>query len=145
MDSIFQPLLPGFQERGGVPARLPAKLPELGQGKDPLYAVLGHADRNAYTIYLSFTPDCNGASVCRLGTLSGQALSALGSKKNAKARANAVRLANGTIGVYAQSECGANCSDSVVRWREGAAEYSAGVKGGSREDVLQLANSCLKR
>ena len=126
-----------LQAKVSIPLRLPAKLPDLGQGTDPVYAIVEQARLIPTAFVLGFTPDCNGASVCRIGSLSG---AAAGQKK---LRGKAVRLIRGITGRYAEAECGANCSDSVVSWREGRNQYSVGVKAGSQADAAALANATL--
>jgi hypothetical protein len=136
-DRVFQPVLGALQQKCPVRLRLPAHVPDLGQGNDPVYGVLGEAAVDRYTVYLAFTPDCNGASVCRIASFS-----AGPAGKDSAGAGGSVRLPGGRRGVYSEAECGANCSDAVVRWREGAVEYTVGVKGGSRADVVRLANAC---
>ncbi len=136
VDPVFAPVIQDLHGKVGIPLRLPAALPDLGQGSDRVYAVVLHADSQSYSLLLAFTPDCNGASVCRIGSLSG-------AKTSRKVRGKAVRLKKGIIGRYAEADCGANCSDAVVSWREGAYAYSAGVKAGSQADAVGLANSTL--
>jgi hypothetical protein len=138
VDPVFQPLLDKLRQETRVSVRLPAKLPDLGQGSDRVYAVLAHADARSYSVVLAFTPDCNGASFCRLGSLTGSA--AIGKRMAGKR----VRLARGVPGYYTKAVCGANCSDSVISWRQGSNEYTAGVKGGAETDVAALANAVLE-
>ena len=120
-----------------IPLRLPSKLPDLGQGREAVYAIVERAAPRSYSIIIGFTPDCNGASVCRIGTLAG---SPAGRKR---LRGKGVKLKNGVAGRFNEASCGANCSDSIVSWREGANEYTVGVKAGSENDAAALANACL--
>jgi hypothetical protein len=41
----------------------------------------------------------------------------------------------GVTGYYTEGVCGVNCPDSVISWREGPNEYTAGIKGGGETDV----------
>jgi len=136
---IFAPILRELKQSTSVPVRLPDHLPDLGQGQEPLYAVLEFARPAGYSVILAFTPDCNGASVCRVGTLSARRVT-----KGRIARGKRVTLAGGVAGAYREGGCGAGCSDSVVTWRDGTVEYSAGVKAGSETDVVKLANAILQ-
>lgn len=135
---VFAPIVAQLREHTAIPVRLPATLPDLGQGRDPIYAVVEYARKSRYSVILAFTPDCNGASVCRIGTMRARRL-----PKPEPARGKRVRLAGGVSGMYREASCGANCSDSVITWREGNVEYSAGVKAGSEKDVVNLANAIL--
>ena len=137
VDPAFRPVIEELRTKVSIPLRLPAKLPDLGQGSDPVYAIVERATAYSYTIVLGYTPDCNGASVCRIGSLSG---AAAGQKK---LRGKAVRLSRGITGRYTEAECGANCSDSVISWQEGRNQYSVGVKAGSEADAAALANATL--
>jgi hypothetical protein len=135
-DTVFRPIIDELRQKTRIPIRLPAKLPDLGQGPDRIYAVLVHSKPDSYSVVLAFTPDCNGASFCRIGSLTGAA----GSKRRTGKR---IRLARGVTGFYTEGVCGANCSDSVIAWKEGPNEYTAGTKGGSDADVAALANAVL--
>jgi hypothetical protein len=137
VDPVFEAVIEGLYDKAAMPLRLPVKLPDLGQGTDRVYAIVEHAGSASYSVLLAFTPDCSGASVCRIGSFSG---SRAGQKK---LHGKAVRLQKGITGRYTESECGANCSDSVVSWREGPYLYSVGVKAGSQADAVALANSTL--
>lgn len=136
---VFAPILKQLQQGTTIPVRLPGNLPDLGQGQDPIYAVVEFAKPAGYSIILGFTPDCNGASVCRLGTLGARRV-----VKGRSLKGKRVSLARGIVGIYREASCGANCSDSVITWREGAVEYSAGVKAGSEEDARKLANAVVQ-
>lgn len=138
-DPVFRSILGELLQQTRIAVRLPAKLPDLRQGSDRVYAVLAHAEPRSYSVVLAFTPDCNGASFCRIGSLNGSAAS---SKRSTGKR---IRLARGVAGYYTEAVCGANCPDSVISWREGPNEYTAGIKGGSEADVAALANAVLAR
>jgi len=137
VDPVFETVIEDLHAKVKIPLRLPGKLPDLGQGTDAVYAIVERATPYSYSIVLGFTPDCNGGSACRIGSLSG---AAAGHKK---LRGKLVRLKRGITGHYIEGECGANCADSVIRWREGANEYSAGLKAGSEADAAALANAAL--
>lgn len=137
VDPVFRPVIEELQAKVSIPLRLPSRLPDLGQGTDPVYAIVEQAKAHSYAIVLGFTPDCNGASVCRIGSISG----AVAGQK--KLRGKTIRLKGGITGRYVEAECGANCSDSVVSWREGRNQYSVGLKAGSQADAAALANATL--
>jgi hypothetical protein len=136
---VFRSILEKLTRNTDLPVRLPATLPDIGEAGQPVYAIVEEAAPAAYSIILAFTADCNGASVCRIGTLSAKRVSG----KTAVA-GKPVSLTGGRRGFYTESECGANCSDSVVTWREGLVEYSVGFKAANRSDVLSFANAILR-
>ncbi len=135
VDPVFDPVIEGLRAEVAMPLRLSAKLPDLGQGTDRVYAIVEHASSASYSVLLAFTADCNGASVCRIGSLSGSR------SPQKKLHGKAVHLHKGITGRYTEADCGANCSDAVVSWREGPYLYSVSVKAGSQADALALANS----
>ena len=139
VDPVFRPMVDELRQKTRIAVRLPAKLPDLGQGSDRVYAVLARAETGSYSIVLAFTPECNGASFCRIGSLTGSGAS--GKRRTGKR----IRLARGVTGYYTEGVCGANCPDSVISWREGPGEYTAGIKGGREADVAALANAILAR
>jgi hypothetical protein len=137
IDPAFAPVIEDLRSKVAIPLRLPTVLPDLGQGTDRVYTIVQRAESSSYSVLLAFTPDCNGASVCRIGTLSGAKAS------RQRVHGKAVHLKKGITGRYTESNCGANCSDAVVSWREGANAYAARVKAGRRDDAVALANSTL--
>ena len=137
VDPVFRSIVDELRQKTRIAVRLPAKLPDLGQGSDRVYAVLEHAEPGSYSVVLAFTPDCNGASFCRIGSLTGSAASSKRSK------GKQIRLARGVKGYYTEAVCGANCPDSIISWKEGPNEYTAGIKGGGEADVAALANAVL--
>lgn len=138
VDPVFHEILPALNEHTKIPVHLPSRLPDLGQGGDRVYAVLGSATEDAYTIIIGFTRDCSGESACRLATLS-----ALPVSRWAPIVEQSIRLAGGKRAFFHDAECGANCSDSLVRWREHATMYVVGIKAGAKADVIKLANAVL--
>ena len=126
-----------IKAKTSIPVRLPTTLPDLGQGSDRLYWVVDKSGAAGYSVLLAFTQDCNGASFCRAGTLTG----ARAAERITGARR--VSLAKGIRGEFSDSFCAAGCSDAVVRWSQNGVFYSAGVKGGSSKDAIVLANAVI--
>jgi hypothetical protein len=137
VDPAFRPILDQLRQKVQIPVLLPSKLVDLGQGSDRVYAVVTRAEPRSYSIVLAFTADCNGASFCRIGSLTG---SAAGKKRLSGKR---IRLARGVAGYYIEGACGANCEDSVISWKAGPNLYTAGIKGGTAADVSAMANAVL--
>lgn len=135
-DALFQPVIAGIHRQWRLAVRVPAELPDVGARKDTVYAVLGKATRRRYEIVLGFTPDCTGGTACRIGTVSGEA-------SLRKVRGKPVKLANGITGRFQDAECGANCSDSTISWKQGPAWYTVGIKAGHLPELTKMANSAI--
>ncbi len=134
-DALFQPVISKIHRQWSLPIRVPAELPDLGD-KQPAYANLSKATRRRYEIILGFTPDCSGGTACRIGTVSGEVSSR-------QLRGKPVQLANGITGRFQDAKCGANCSDSTIKWKEGPAAYSVGIKAGHLPELTKMANSAI--
>lgn len=135
-DTLFQPVIATIHRQWRLPVRVPTELPDLGDGKQRVYATLGKATRRGYEIILGFTPDCTGGTACRIGTVSGDA-------STRKLRGKAVKLSSGVSGYFLDAKCGANCSDSILSWRQGPASYSVGIKAGRLPELTKIANSAI--
>lgn len=70
VDPLFRSVAASLREKTEIPARLPSRMPDIGQGSGPIYATLKEASPEESIVVIGFVPDCNGASFCRLGTLS---------------------------------------------------------------------------
>lgn len=135
-DALFEPLIPKVHRQWRLPVRVPTELPDLGDAKQRVYAVLGTTTRRGYEIILGFTPDCNGGTACRIGTVSG-------STSARKLRGKRVKLADGVTGYFVDAKCGANCSDSTITWKQAGAVYSMGIKAGRLPGLTKMANSAI--
>lgn len=129
---IFDPIKPALR-RSGVPALLPAFLPQVDR-KHPLPVVLKSAGKSGYNILIATDLPCDGQNNCLYGTLQG-------SVSPFKREGVPVKLNNGIQAEYIDYECHAYCSEAYVRWKQNGFFYSIGIKGGEKNDLLQIANS----
>ncbi|MDQ6705939.1 MAG: hypothetical protein M3Z85_08230 [Acidobacteriota bacterium] len=135
-DALFDPVISKVHRQWRLPVRVPTELPDLGDVKQRVYAALGNSTRRGYEIILGFTPDCNGGTACRIGTVSG-------STSSRKLRGKPVKLADGVTGYFLDAKCGANCSDSTITWKQVGAVYSMGIKAGRLPELTKMANSAI--
>ncbi len=135
---IFEPILPQLQQETQVPILLPDYV--FGSdGATPIYARIETATPSQYQLILGFTPECNGGSACRLGTVSGQEISANSPALEGKT----VPLDGGITGYFMDAVCGANCSDSTITWDQNGTRYQMGIKAGKPEDLVKMTNSAI--
>ena len=130
--ALFAPIAAGLHE-SGVPVLLPGSLPK--DDMQGLRAELRSANAGGYEIELDYAADCNGATACHLGTISGARSS--GTKPGGKA----VHLANGMTGYYLAGGCGASCSDSSITFDRAGNRYVFAAKGASLEYLSQWTAS----
>jgi hypothetical protein len=106
------------------------------------------ADNGDYDISLDFDPNCQGATACHFGSMSGKKVSSNQpeSTKNYPydgSRAVKVTLAKSIQGYYVQGLCGANCDDSRVFFIYNGYQFMFGIKGASQKAVVDLANAAI--
>ncbi len=139
VNPVFRPLLP--QLKGvTVPVLLPTYIPLQNAGNGRLYATVDDRGTYSYLIDIGFTPDCRGATACRLGEVTG------GPEVDTPTifdypRGRHVRLRNGALALYYPYTCGAGCGDSVLVFQVDGTVYTASLKAGSLSEVLAMANS----
>lgn len=156
-------LLPVLQQAdsANVPLQLPGSIldesPYRGISTDPpLYAVAKiTTDPQGYQIVLGYSPTCDGGNSCRAGTIVGfkrttstpleQQYQDDTSKSSrvSPEPAGDVSLAGGHQGWFSPWSCGVNCSDAVVAWDDGDYRYAVSVKMGSRDQLVEMANSAI--
>lgn len=133
---VFKSILPKLKQKTQIKILLPKYIPGL-EGENPLYAILETATKNQYEIILGFSPDCNGGTACRFGTIGAEAINS----KTPKLTGKAVSLAKGITGYFVDFQCGAGCSDATLTWRQKGVQYAIGLKAGKRSELLQIAKS----
>ncbi len=142
----FDAILPQVQA-SGVPLLLPPEFPvEAGLSAVTPY-VLG-VGQGFYELSLDYGADCRGAGACHYGRLMGRRTYAATPQGTENfpfdpAAAQWVILSRGVQGYYLAFQCGANCSDAQIFWLLNDYEYMLGVRGGTQEDVVALANALL--
>ncbi|MGM3306926.1 hypothetical protein ACSQ6I_13310 [Anabaena sp. WFMT] len=135
---VFKSILPKLKKQSQINILLPKYIPE-SDGENPLYAIIETATKNKYEILLGFSPDCNGGTACRLGIITGEAVT----RKTPKLTGKAIYLANGLSGYFVDFQCGANCSDATLTWRKKAVQYRIGLKAGKQADLVKMAKSVI--
>jgi hypothetical protein len=138
-DALFQQVARDLRHRTRIPVLLPRRLPDVGQGRTPVYASLSNAAPDSYEITLGFTPGCGGGTACRLGSIGARRRDP--GEKQPGGKLIVVRT--GIKGWFTPSRCGANCSDAIVMWRQRRIEYFVGLKAANKHDVIALANAVL--
>ncbi|MCT7977863.1 hypothetical protein [Laspinema olomoucense] len=135
---IFEPILPKIKQETQIPILLPDYI--FGSdGATQVYATVETVTPSQYQIILGLTPDCNGGTACRVGTVSGEELS----PSSADLEGKAVPLDEGITGYFVDAVCGANCSDSTMTWDQNGIRYQMGIKAGKPEDLVKMANSAI--
>jgi hypothetical protein len=135
---VFKSILPKLKQKTQIKILLPKYIPGLA-GENPLYAIIETASKNKYEIILGFSPDCNGGTACRFGTIGAEAINS----KTPKLTGKAVSLAKGITGYFVDFQCGAGCSDATLTWREQGIQYAFGLKAGKQAELLQMAKSVI--
>ncbi|AFZ59066.1 hypothetical protein H6G54_23395 [Anabaena cylindrica FACHB-243] len=135
---VFKSILPKLKKNIQINILLPKYIPE-SDGENPLYAIIETATKNKYEILLSFSPDCNGGTACRLSIITGEAVTS----KTPKLTGKAISLAKGMSGYFVDFQCGANCSDATLTWRKKAVQYRIGLKAGKQADLVKMARSVI--
>lgn len=136
--SVFKSILPKLKQKTQIRILLPKFIPE-SDGENPIYANIETATPKNYEILLAFSPDCNGASACRLGVLSAEAVT----HKTPRLTGKRASLAKGITGYFVDFSCGAGCSDATLTWRQQSVQYVFGIKAGDRASLVKMANSAI--
>lgn len=135
INPIFKPVLSQLETQSQVPVVLPNYVPG-GSEELPVYAKVESAATSGYSVILGYTPDCNGGTACRLGTLTA-------AKPSEPPTGETVTLAQGVTGYFTPATCGANCSDATLSWEQNGNRYTVGLKAGQKEALIEMANSAI--
>jgi hypothetical protein len=134
---LFQPVLASVKQKTGLKIALPTVFD--GVDASQLYAYVEKADKSGYFLEIGYTPDCNGATACRYGSLAGEPVTP-GQKPLSGTK---VTLANGLTGYFTDASCGASCGDSTLTWQQGNVRYTVGSKAGLQAALVKIANSAI--
>ena len=135
---VFKSIIPTLQKKTKVPILLPTYIPE-SDGEIPLYARLETINPAKYFILLDFDPKCKGGTACRLGSISGELITA----KNRPLKGKIITLSKQRKGYFVDAVCGANCSDSTLSWQEKGYFYQVAIKAGDLSSLVKMANSTI--
>ncbi|ERN41272.1 hypothetical protein KR51_00021620 [Rubidibacter lacunae KORDI 51-2] len=152
-------------EGNPVPRRLPSFVPPGGRQivEENIIATLvagTEPDAVHYEIEFVFAPGCGGATACHWGRVSGYVRDRAGDivpdpersavyinegefAKRAPNPPGDVELPNGITGYFLPWVLAAYASDAAVIWDEGPYRYRVSVKGGSKEEVVEMARSAI--
>jgi hypothetical protein len=135
---VFKPIIPILKKKTQVPLWLPSYIPE-SDGDIPLYAQLEIVTAKNYSILLGFDSQCNGATACRLGSISGEKINS----QNKLLKGKKITLSRKRQGYFVDATCGANCSDSTISWQEKGYLYRLAIKAGDLKTLVKMANSTI--
>lgn len=159
--TIFDPIRSQLGE-SQVPLRLPTYIPAHGQAETtgdvpPVSANLTSRESGRYEVILGYSPDCEGGSVCRLGTVTGQMKPTepiaaqfnesdylYSDEHRSDEPMGSVTLANNIRGEFLPWRCATSCEDAQIVWEEGNYRYSVGIKMGDRASLVEMANSAIE-
>lgn len=122
----------------------------------PIYALaVTTTTPPTYEIVIGYSPTCDGGNSCRLGTIRGfrrtsaksleqqyQSNSSSSSRISPE-ESTAVSLVDGRKGWFFPWACSLFCSDAIVTWDQGDYRYAVGLKMGSRDQLIDMANSAI--
>ncbi len=135
---VFKQIIPILKKKTQVPLWLPHYIPE-SDGDIPLYAQVETVTAKSYSILLGFDPECNGGTVCRLGSISGEKINS----QNKILKGKKITLSRKRQGYFVDATCGANCSDSTLSWQEKGYLYQVAIKAGDLKTLVKMANSTI--
>jgi hypothetical protein len=157
--TVFDPIQSQLGD-AGVPLRLPTYIPSRGEWQGasapPVYATVLTVESGRYEVVLGYSRNCDGASACRLGAVSGEvqptetpqaiyeATDYLYPGRRSTDSIASVTLAGQLNGTFLPWRCATNCTDAQVVWDEAGFRYSVGIKLGQRASVVQMANSAIE-
>jgi len=129
-----------------IPVALPttfplAKLPSSTR----IYASIQENSLSAttYIVDLGYTKDCNGGGACGYGEVTGGWTGDTPGVLSPLKGGVPITLQGGVKGTFFPFTCGASCGDSVIFWHFHGIPYTVSLKGGSRRNVLLMANSAI--
>jgi len=134
--AIYSPIIPQLHAGTSVPILLPNNLSMV---VSTLYASILSVSSTQYAVFIDARPKCFGATACEQIYVAGQSLSA--SPTPSPPTGTPMQLSNGITAYFTQATCGASCGYSNLSWNSGSSQYTLGIKGGSRTDLLNAANS----
>ncbi len=137
-------ILPKIKRQTRVPILLPSN---LQLPASPTVYVEGEGNKNGYDINLGFAPNCGGATVCKLGSISAKRSTQTFSPGDSFAKK--IPLTKGITGFFNPMRCGASCSAPYIEWTYKGVRYlieykEAGSTNQQQQAFLtKLANSAI--
>jgi hypothetical protein len=134
-DARFVGLLKTLRAQTRIPILLPSRVSGRWASEFP-YGAIELVDKSSYIVIISGLKDCI-SHACEYGTITGELVFSDTPKPTGKP----ITLHDRTRAYFYPAGCGANCSDSWIEWDVRGVRYSAGIKMGRFQEVLDLANS----
>ncbi|MBD2664898.1 hypothetical protein B6N60_01033 [Richelia sinica FACHB-800] len=138
VNRVFRKILPELKKKSKIRVLLPQYIPAADEN-NAVYAILENISQNKYEILLGFTPDCTGGTACRLGMITGEIIT----PKTAALPGKPISLGKGITAYFVDFQCGANCSDATLTWRQKGVQYTVGLKAGDRNSLIKMAKSVI--
>jgi hypothetical protein len=131
----------------GVPPMLPPEFPAEEGLPDVVPFMLTMAD-GEYELSLDYGVDCQGAGACHYGSMGGMRVDSevpvgTSSVPLVLEDAQVVDLSHDITGYFVPAVCGASCGDAYMWWIYEGYQYMLGLKAGTYEDVVTLANAAI--
>ena len=144
--SVYAPVKAALQEVQ-IPVALPTALPLVGMPRGThLYTEIdgNSLSVTTYIVDLGYVKGCGGAGACRYGEATGGWTGDTPGVLVPDQGGVPITLRGGVHGTFYAFTCGASCGDSTILWhgRHGI-PYTVSLKGGSRANVLLMANSAI--
>lgn len=119
------------------------------------YPTVTRSDRYTIALQALPSPGCRGASNCSFGDLTGERLtkqtpslreqfkteSAAGLVYISPESFSTVELSNQIKGIFVPYRCYANCGTSRIAWDSNGNRHSVGIRYGSKQTMIRMANS----
>jgi len=140
-ESVYAPVKAALQNVL-IPVALPlTSMPRGGH----IYAEIDGNSLSAttYIVDLGYAKGCGGAGACRFGEATGGWTGDTPGVLYPDRGGTPIALRGGVRGAFYPFSCGASCGDSVILWHIHGIPYTVSLKGGSRTDVLLMANSAI--
>lgn len=129
-------------ERAHIPVLIPSVMPAWGVNR--LYETVDLAKPGKYRISFGLAANCNGATACDGGSVTGGITDALADLSRDPSRQN-VRLRDGTTATFVGFRCGASCGESAISFWRRHVWYALYLHAASKADMIRSANSMLPR
>jgi hypothetical protein len=143
--SVYAPVKTALQEVL-IPVALPTALPLVGMPRGThLHAEIdgNSLSVTTYIVDLGYTKGCGGAGACRYGEATGGWTGDTPGVLVPDQGGVSITLRGGIRGTFYPYTCGASCGDSIIMWHVHGIPYTVSLKGGSRANVLVMANSAI--
>jgi len=140
--SVFREIESKIRQTSQVPLVLPLYLPYFDKA-NPIYAVLRSANRSSYDVLLANAIPCEGANWCLYGSVRGADAPFDHTFNDLSPKARSVRLHHGITARFIESECATYCTQAYIEWSEKGFYYSIGLKAGTLDQLIKIANSAI--